>query len=347
MVGRGTLAGMRRRTFLHLLGGAAGARLLANPGTAAIEAIIQTVRGPVPAAQLGLTLPHEHVLVDFIGADQVSPSRYDADEVFDVVRPHLEQAYALGVRAVFECTPAFLARDPALLRRLSEATGLHIVTNTGLYGAQENKFLPAYAHTEKAAGLANRWIAEARDGVDGTGVRPGFIKCGVDATLELSVVHRKLVEAAALTHAETGLTIAIHTGRGPGLEQLDVLGAHGVAPAAFVWVHAQNTSDDVLFTAADRGAWLSFDGLNTVTLSRHLHLCREMKRRGHLSRVLLSHDAGWFDPAKPDGGTFRSFDLLFKAFLPMLRGDGFGDEEIDQLLVANPAQAFSVRKRPL
>ena len=41
--------------------------------------LVPTVSGPLGAHRLGLTLMHEHVLVDFIGADQVSPSRYDVN----------------------------------------------------------------------------------------------------------------------------------------------------------------------------------------------------------------------------------------------------------------------------
>ncbi len=332
---------MQRRTFLTMIGGVVGASLLAESKPAGV---IQTVRGPISPVDLGLTLPHEHVLVDFIGADLVSPERYDRDAVFAFVLPHLKQAHHLGVRAVFECTPAYLGRDARLLVQLSEATGLHLVTNTGLYGVRDNKFLPPYVHTENARELAARWIAEARYGVDGTGIRPGFIKCGVDPHPVLSPVHRKLIEAAALTHAATGMLIAIHTGRGPGLEQLDLLRAHGIASQAFAWVHAQNAPDDALIAAAERGAWLKFDGLNPTTLPRHLHLCREMKTRGFLAQILVSHDAGWFDPAKPGGGTFRPYDLLFTHFLPLLRRHGFSEIEIDQLLVKNPARAFAVQQ---
>ena len=306
---------------------------------------IQTVRGKIPAGELGRTLPHEHVLVDFIGAEQVSPSRYEADEVFRVVWPHLQQARELGARALVECTPAFLARDPRLLVRLSEASGLHVLTNTGLYGARKNIFLPGYAHVESAEQLAARWTAEARDGIAETGVRPGLIKSGVDGEPVLSGVQRKLVAAAALAHAATGLTIAVHTGRGPGLEQLDVLKEHGVGAAAWVWVHAQGAKEDDLIAAAERGAWISCDGLNRTSVTRHLHLCREFKRRGLLGRVMLSHDAGWFDPAKPGGGTFRPFDLLFVQFLPLLRENGFSEAEIEQVTVRNPAEAFAVRVR--
>jgi phosphotriesterase-related protein len=340
---------MHRRTFLRLAASATSG-LAAAATTPHLRArddtlVIHTVRGPVPARELGRTLPHEHVLVDFIGAEAVNPARYDTAKVFDAALPHLRRIHELGARALFEATPNFLARDPRLLAQLSAATGLHLVTNTGLYGARQNKFLPAYAHQESAAQLSARWIAEARDGIGDTGIRPGFIKSGVDPDPKLSPVQRTLVAAAALTHAATGLTVAVHTGRGPGLEELDVLREHGVGPAAFVWIHAQGARDDDLFAAADRGAWLSFDGLNRPTVTRHLTLCQEMKKRGHLGRVLLSHDAGWYDPAKPDGGPFRPFDLLFTTFLPLLRENGFSDTEIDQLTVRNPAEAYAVRVR--
>lgn len=343
---------MQRRTFLRHCGTAAavalpGLSLNAASSDRDAPLMIQTVRGPAPADTLGRVLPHEHILVDFIGADQVSPGRYDADEVYRTALPHLKQARALGARALFECTPDFLARDPRLLVRLSAASNLHLVTNTGLYGARKNIFLPPYAHRETAEQLAARWTAEARDGIADTGVRPGFIKSGVDPDPALSPVQRKLIAAAAITHAATGLTIAVHTNRGPGREELDVLREHGVAPAAFVWVHAQGAKDDDLFAAADRGAWISCDGLNRTSLPRHLHLCRELKQRGHLGRVLLSHDAGWFDPAKPGGGTFRPYDLLFTAFIPLLRENGFSDGEIDRITIENPGRAFAVRIRPL
>jgi phosphotriesterase-related protein len=343
---------MHRRCFLEMCAAAtatATLRAAAAPASAAFTPsetlIIQTVRGAIPRSDLGRTLPHEHVLVDFIGADAFSPERYRADAVFSAVIPHLSQVRALGIDSIFECTPAHLGRDPKLLARLSVASGLHLITNTGLYGARNDKFIPTAARSDSAEALARTWIEEAKHGIEDTGIRPGFIKCGVDAGPVLSPLHRRLVAAAAMTHAETGLTIAVHTGRGPGREQLDVLREHGIAAPAFVWVHAQGAPDDELFAAADRGAWLSLDGLNQPTVQRHLQLCIELKRRGHLGRVLLSHDAGWFDPAKPGGGEFRPFTLLATTFLPLLRDNGFSTAEIDLLTIRNPAEAFAVRRR--
>ena len=81
-----------------------------------------TVKGPVPARDLGVTLMHEHVLVDFIGADKVSRDRYDADEVVRAALPAPACEPRIAVcETLVECTPAYLARDVALLQRLSEA----------------------------------------------------------------------------------------------------------------------------------------------------------------------------------------------------------------------------------
>src|SRR5262245_20064876 len=84
-------------------------------GSARSKPVIDTVAGPIPADALGVTLMHEHVLVDFVGADQVNPSRYDPDQVFHAVLPHLRQARMLGCATLVECTPAYLGRDPRLL----------------------------------------------------------------------------------------------------------------------------------------------------------------------------------------------------------------------------------------
>src|SRR5688572_13735063 len=101
---------------------------------------IPTVQGPVPADTLGVILIHEHVMVDFIGADRVSPERYDADAVFRAALPHLKQFRELGGGTLAECTPAYIGRDARLLRRLADESGVRLITNTGYYGAANDKY---------------------------------------------------------------------------------------------------------------------------------------------------------------------------------------------------------------
>jgi phosphotriesterase-related protein len=331
-----------RRSFL-----AASAAVALGRGAAAQEEPrIRTVRGPIDPGRLGVTLIHEHVLVDFIGADKVSPDRYEPDEVFRVALPHLRRARELGCRALVECTPDYLGRDPALLRRLSEAADLHLLTNTGYYGAAGGKYLPAHAHAESAEQLAARWIREARDGIGRTGIRPGFIKIGVDGA-PLPEVNRKLVRAAALTHRATGLTVHQHTGSGAAaMEALDILAKEGVSPEAFVWVHAQAERDPALHAeAARRGAWVEFDGVGPQSIEQHVRLVTALRERGHLRRALVSHDAGWYNVGEPGGGNYRGYDALFTDFVPALKRAGVSEDEVKELLETNPRRALAPRVR--
>jgi phosphotriesterase-related protein len=302
---------------------------------------VQTVTGPLAPDRLGLTLMHEHVLVDFIGADKVDASRYDAEQVFKVVLPYLTHARASGCETLVECTPAYLGRDVRLLKRLSDASGLNILTNTGYYGAANDKHLPRHAFTESADQLAARWTGEFERGIDGTTIKPAFMKMGVDEA-PLSDVDAKLVRAAALTSRATGLPIASHTTTGAAaMEEMALLDRADVNLAAFIWVHAHNERDMTFHTRAARaGAWVEFDGISEASIDRHVELVRNMKARGLLGRVLVSHDAGWYHVGEPDGGRFRSFDTLFTRFVPALALAGLTKEEVRQLLVENPRSAL-------
>jgi len=307
---------------------------------------VMTVSGPIQPEQMGMTLPHEHVLVDFAGAETVSADRYDRREVFETVLPYLQRVHALGVRTLVDATPAYLGRDPLLLKQLADASGLHLIVSTGYYGAREDQHLPAHALAEPADSLAARWIREWDRGIDGTDIRPGFIKIGVDEG-PLSEMDRKLIEAAARTHLTTGLTIAAHTGPAAGaLDQLAVLEREGVDPSAWIWVHAQAEEDSTVHVRAARsGAWISFDGLAHENVERYVRRVALMRAEGLLGRVLVAHDAGWYHVGEPGGGTFRPYDTLLAELVPALEAAGFTGDEIHRLTVVNPAEAFTVRVR--
>lgn len=304
---------------------------------------IITVTGNIPESKVGLSLAHEHLLVDFIGAEKYSRSRWNEEDAFNKIIPFLKEARDAGVQTLFDCTPNYLGRDAKLLHRLSQASKVNIITNTGLYGGSDNKYLPKYVFTESAQELSKQWITEFEEGIDGTPIRPGFIKISVNPGT-LSEVSKKLISAAALTHKVTGLTIASHTGPAiPALEQLEILKQHGIRPDAFIWVHAQNEKQTQKFIdVAKFGAWVSLDGLNEDNIQWYVDALTLLKKENLLHHVLISHDAGWFDPGKPDGGTFRPFTTLFTKLIPALTKAGFTQHDIDQLLIINPATAYSV-----
>lgn len=310
-----------------------------------IDTVI-TVNGAIPASSMGFTLSHEHILVDFIGADKITASRYYQAEVFDIALPYLKEAARQGCKTMVECTPEWLGRDAVLLQKLSIASGLNIITNTGYYGASKEKFLPAHAYTESAKQLAARWTAEWKNGIKDTGIRPGYIKSGLDA-YPLSDMQHKLVEAAALTHLSTGLTFGIHTGDGQAaMEELKIIKAVGVKPEAWVWIHAQNENNRSIHTGiARQGGWISFDGFNKNALGQYVSFLKEMKAAKLLHKVLISHDAGWYDVGKPTGGNYRSYNEIFTDLIPALKKEGFSETDLSQVFIKNPATALTVKTR--
>lgn len=344
---------MERRSFLGGLSLTAVACARATSGRAPAPSAapatpsVHTVAGERRPESLGVTLMHEHVLVDFGGADVTGRDRYDAEEVLRVALPHLAAVRSNGCQTFVECTPSFLGRDPALLLRLSQASGLDIVTNTGYYGAAD-KYLPEHAFRESADQLAARWTAEFQGGIEGTGIRPGFLKIGVDRGA-LSDIDRKLIVAAGRCHLATGLSVCVHTGDGEAaLDILATLRRERVAASAYVWIHAQNEKDRSLHVrAAEEGAFVEFDGIRPESLDAHVEAVTDMIARGHLGRVLVSQDAGWYHVGEPGGGSYRGYSFLFEAFLPALRGRGIDDAQIRRLLVLNPAEALTARVRPL
>lgn len=310
---------------------------------------IITVSGAIRPDQLGICLEHEHVLVDFQRSNGYQADSYSREEALAIILPELEKLKAFGVKSVAECTPAYLGRDVLLLKELSQRSGLHILTNTGLYGAQNNRFIPQEILLVTADSIAKIWINEFEHGINGTEIRPGFIKIAVDRK-PLSEFHARLTRAAALTHKATGLTIMSHSGPAiAALAQLDILKEEGVSPEAFIWVHASDEQNvNLLLKAAKEGCWISLDkyGWDEKWKTGYPDLIVRFKQEGLLDKILISQDAGFFDPGNPEQ-IYRPYTPLFEELLPALKVRGLTDADIRQVLVANPAKAFTVKRRLL
>lgn len=306
---------------------------------------IQDVTGTHKLISDQIWLSHEHILVDFIGADSIQPDSWNHDSIIKEVMPYMEELKEFNVNYFVDATPNYLGRDVLLIENISKKTGIRIITNTGLYGARNNKFIPQYALEMTAEDLAEMWIDEYENGIDKTSIRPGFIKISVDNSIPLDTMHQKLVKAAALTHLKTGLTIASHTGKAMGLwPQLAILKEVGVSPESFIWVHAQaEDNNDSYLKAAEMGCWISLDGLGWE-LEEHIEKILFAKENGILDRILISHDAGWYDPQK-DKQTIKPFTDIFKKLYPQLKSHGFTDEDFKLLISTNPSKAFSIEIR--
>jgi len=339
-----TTTQLLRRRFLGLLTTVlAATRLKASGAVKTAAKTLIGVTGSLDFKSAGTILPHEHVMSLF-GAPLTETPEYDRASLLAAVIPYLQKLRRLGCGTVADCTTAYFGREPELLKEISSASGIRILTNTGYYGAADDRYVPAHAYRESAEQLAARWIQEFNDGIGNSGIRPGFLKTGVDSG-PLSEIDSKLIRAAAITHRETGLTIAAHTGNNPVSvrQQLGILREEGVAPSAWIWVHAHAVEDpEALLPAADAGAWIELDGVSPENAERHFKLVTFLRTRGYSDQVLLSHDGNSFRyggrPAKP-------FDGLFTTFIPLLRSREFETREIADLVSRNPFRALAPQKR--
>ena len=97
--------------------------------------------------------------------------------------------------------------------------------------------------------------------------------------------------------------------------------------------------------AAQRGSWISLDGVNAESAKDHVALLQTMKKQNLLHRVLVSQDAGWYHVGEPKGGTFNPFHYIITDFIPMLKESGFTQLEVDTIFVNNPAKALTIEVR--
>jgi predicted metal-dependent phosphotriesterase family hydrolase len=300
---------------------------------------VMTVKGPVELPLPGIFLPHEHIMSVF-GRERSRRFVYDEERLVTTVVPYLRYLGSLGCTAIADCTSAWIGRRPDLLRRISHECGIAILTNTGYYGAAGGRYLPEGIEALGIADVTDAWVAEWDGGIDETGIRPGFIKTGIDNN-RLSPTDRILLTAAARTHLRTGLVIQTHAGNNPEAvrEILAILDAEGVHPGAFVWVHAHLVQEQSQVVRAARdGAWISLDGIHPQRDDAILATLHLMKAEGLLDRVLLSHDGNAFTA----DGSRRPFDRLLTEFRAKFLAEGFSEAEFTLLTESNPGRAFAI-----
>lgn len=313
---------------------------------------IITVTGTVPASELGVVLPHEHVKAALWDRPAVAAVAYGGlfGEVLvtDEQRTSEVAAYgSAGGGTLVDVTPRGIGRSPELLRDISEATGVRIVMGCGWY--REPYYPPEDLIDRRTVGeLADVLVAEIEGGAEGTGVRPGIIgEIGVNNTW-ISAQEERVHRAAARAARSTGLAVTTHSSWSKiGLAQLDIFESEGLAGDRVIIGHACSYPDLGYYQAVlERGAYLAFDNIGQWDIpgyqDRVTDLIVELLHRGHGSKILLSQDIWNSRQFKLAGGT--GFTHILENYLPDLASRGVSKAEIDQLLIANPAAALTPRR---
>jgi phosphotriesterase-related protein len=309
---------------------------------------VQTVTGLVAADELGLTLIHEH----FRGRDESTvfqwPHLHDEEAEYAEALEMARAVQAHGVRTVVEPTAMMLGRDVPFLIRLAQETGLNIVPCTGIYTYDH---LPINLESRDADFLADLFVHDIEQGIQGTGARAAFIKCAADeagVNENIEKIHR----GAARASLRTGAPIMAHSrpASGTGPRQVEVFLEEGVDPSKIQIAHTGDSADlDYIEGLLDSGVYIGLDryGIEMyLPAEQRNQTLLALLERGHVERMLVSQDyvvaLDWFPEEMEQqliaGGAVKdwSMTLLFEQIFPELRERGMTDEQYQTMMVDNP-----------
>ena len=313
-------------------------------------ATVETARGPVEAAELGRTLMHEHVFVLTADVQQNYPDEWGDEDarVADAVR-RLGELPAHGIDTIVDVTAIGQGRNVPRVKRIADQLpDLNIVVATGIYTFDE---VPLYFWRRPAEAMTELFVHDITEGIAGTGVKAGMLKCAVDTKGLTSGVERVL-RSVAKAHARTGTPITIHTHaagqHGPAI--LEVLKEEGADLDRVVLGHSGDATSnpDYLETMARAGLTLGMDRFGIdhfATFEDRSALVTELCRRGLAERMVLSHDTccyiDWFAPGSLDDLKHWHYLHVSQDVLPYLTDHGVSDDQIDAMLIRNPARILA------
>lgn len=297
-----------------------------------------TVLGPVPADELGFTLPHEHLLFDLFKGFQ--PHREFLVNDRDLVCTELEAFVSAGGSTLVEVTTPDFGRDPAGLVDIAQRTGLNIVMATGRY---REPFYEPEIRRRSTTDIASEFINDLERGVQG--VRAGII--GEIGTHEpyISPAEERIHRAAAHAQVETGAAITTHANASDvGLLQLDLLEEAGADLRRVVIGHCDTHPFlDYHRAIVERGAYVEFDTIRGVfeyETRRQVEFVRQLASEGYIEQVLLSQDMASNRLYTSYGGP--GFGFLISEFVERLRKAGLSDEQVHMLTVENPGRVLAL-----
>lgn len=303
-------------------------------------ATIMTVLGEIDTAEMGYTLPHEHILTH----PQGHGSKNEVDHLlndFSKAVQMLTEYKEIGGGTIIEATPRTWGRDAAGMARASEASGVHVIACTG-YICQEHGMEDDI--TERSIDdIAAEMVKDLTEGMDGTTIKAGWIKVGT-AYLHVTKGEEMVIRAAVRAANATGVAISTHTTNGTmGIEQLEIAEDEGFDLSRMTIGHVDRLPDLWYHRKmVEKGASLIYDGPGKAKYypdSMRIDLLRTLCEEGHEDQLMLCNDMG-----RRSHHTVYGFgpgwQWIKQRFLPRLLEEGFTETQIDKFMVKNPARAF-------
>ncbi len=318
---------------------------------------VQTVLGPIPVEELGLTLMHEHLKIGYPGWEVDTTLEFDREAELAEAIGRLERLRELGVSTFVDPCPMELARDPEFMADVSRESGVNIICSTGLY-VEHGLELAGFPSYFKALGIEQIqriYTTELRQGVGPRCIKPGVIKCATGPH-RIGEHEEKALRAAARTALALDVRITTHTTMGSmGNEQLDILLSQGVPAHQIVIGHCDWNPDPTYHRSLlERGCYIGFDGVGIEVLlpdAVRIKNLVELIGAGFESQIVLSHDhigcwhftPGDEPPIVKDlmSQPKRRYTYLLEEFIPKLRQAGIRESSIETMMVQNPRRYFA------
>ena len=301
--------------------------------------MIRTVLGDIAAEKLGITMCHEHLSIN------LSTVRSDPDSVFtdsELIRSEVNKAKKAGVKSFIEVSCNDMGRDVLALRELSRACDVHIVCATGFY---LEVYHPEWVRRGSVEQIQELFEKEITEGIGDTGIRAGVIGEVAGEGDRLTESEQRVLSAAARAGAKCGCAVTTHCQLGHmGMEQSALLQKNGIAPDKIVLGHLDLANDiDYYKAVLATGVNIGFDTCGKVAYLadeiRADNLCRLLDM-GYGDHIMLSQDISRKSYLTA-GGKF-GYLAVMERIVPMLRERGASQQDIDKMLIANPARIFNM-----
>jgi phosphotriesterase-related protein len=318
-------------------------------------ATVQTMRGAVDSAQLGVTLMHEHIFITSPDILMNYPEFWgDDDQHIEDAVLRLNELYDSGVHSVVDLTVVGLGRYIPRIQKVAQRTKLNIIVATGLYTYNDIPFFFHYRGPGTLGGgpevMADMFVKDIEQGIAGTGVKAGILKCATDVLGLTEGVERSL-RATAQAHLRTGVSISTHTHARShrGLDQQKVFREEGVDLSRIVIGHCGDTTEiPYLEELIDNGSYIGMDrfGIDTILpFEARVDTVVEMCKRGHAGKMVLSQDASCFSDWLEPGliaAILPKWDYMhiYRDVIPALKERGVTDVQVHQMMVENPKKFF-------
>jgi len=305
---------------------------------------VQTVGGPVESSALGVTLMHEHVFVLSADVQQNYPQEWGSEQArCEQAVAKLQEAYETGIRTIVDLTVVGLGRYLPRIQAVASRVPVNIVVATGIYTYRDAPFYFRHREAGRTDPMVEMFVGDIVDGIAGTGVKAGMLKCAIDEPGLTPDVER-VMRAVAKAHLLTGTPITVHThpaSRSAQHVHRVMCLEEGVAPDRVVLAHSGDSTDvDHLVELADLGFVLGMDRFGLGAHEERTQIVVELLRRGYASQLVLSHDTAcyldWLDPAVLAQAPNWRYTHLLEDVVPDLLGRGVRQDQVEAMLVEVP-----------